>query len=330
MKKLNKKINPDRAIKVGAKKVHVARKFMYNQVERTHQKYMGNDGFYKPNLLEDRKKCPLCKNKNILFIFKKRGGTYFICKNCELIFLNPVFTDKNLIKYYKNLHDAQSKVTLKEKKFYSRIYLSGIQMINKFAKKKDYAFDIGCSNGLFLDLLKKHGWNNTHGQELNKKEAEVAKKNHKIFSEEISSMKDYGIYNLATLWDVIEHIKDGENFLKQIHKLLNKKGYLFIQTPNVKSLAASIMHEKCNVFDGLAHVNLYNFKNLDTLAKISGFKKICSQTILSEIPIINNFIHYQNPYFGNIKEKKILNILNEKKIHKSFLGYKTQALYQKQ
>ena len=41
MKKLNKKINPDRAIKVGAKKVHVARKFMYNQVERTHQKYMG-------------------------------------------------------------------------------------------------------------------------------------------------------------------------------------------------------------------------------------------------------------------------------------------------
>jgi|TARA_X000000950_G_C13890474_1_gene650645 transcription elongation factor Elf1/predicted SAM-dependent methyltransferase len=324
-----KKINPDRAIKVGAKKIHDNRKFMYDEVEKTHQKYLDKNGFYKLNLLEKRVKCPLCSSIKIFHIFNKRGGKYSICKNCDLVFLNPVFKNKELIKYYKNLHDAQSKVTLKEKKFYSKIYLSGIQIVNQYIKKKNFAFDIGCSNGLFLDLLKKNGWQNTHGQELNIKEAAIAKKNHKIFTAEINNIDQKSAYNLVTLWDVIEHIKNGKSFLGVVNRLLKKKGYLFIQTPNAQSLAAKIMHEKCNVFDGLAHVNLYDFKNLDLLCKQSGFKKIYSRTILSEIPIINNFLNFQNPYFGNVAGKTILNFLNEEDIHKNYLGYKTQALYQK-
>ena len=39
-----KKINPDRAIKVGAKKIHDNRKFMYDEVEKTHQKYLDKNG----------------------------------------------------------------------------------------------------------------------------------------------------------------------------------------------------------------------------------------------------------------------------------------------
>jgi hypothetical protein len=132
------------------------------------------------------------------------------------------------------------------------------------------------------------------------------------------------------MWDVIEHIKDGNKFLKKIKKKLNKGGLLFIQTPNISSLAARVMHEKCNVFDGIEHVNLYSFQTMKILAKKNGFEILNSESVISEIPIISNYLNYTDPYFGeNDYKDTILGLINEKKLHQNKLGYKMQVILKK-
>ena len=69
------------------------------------------------------------------------------------------------------------------------------------------------------------------------------------------------------MWDVFEHIKNPHSVLQTIRKKLNKSGLFFIQIPNVKALAPRILQEKCNMFDGMEHVNLYDPNTINLCAK---------------------------------------------------------------
>ena len=87
------------------------------------------------------------------------------------------------------------------------------------------------------------------------------------------------------------------------------------------------MQEKCNVFDGIEHVNLFNENNIYTIAKKNRFKVLSVESVISEIPIISNYLNNYHPYLGISKEKKILGILDDKILHKKYLGYKMQVVF---
>ena len=309
-----------------AKNLHLQRKFSYDAIELGHQKYMDRkNSMYKRKYLETRKKCPCCHSKNFRIIFKKRGSYYNICDNCNLVFLNPVFKDKELLKYYMDLHQSQAKIVKNEAPFYRKIFTKGLMSIQKFKKQKKI-IDIGCSSGFFLDIAAGHGWE-TYGIEYNN-EKKLADKNHVIFSQEIETLTNLK-FDVVTMWDVFEHIKDGNTCLKKIKKKLNKKGLVFIQTPNVFSIAARILQEKSNVFDGIEHVNLYNFENIKLIAKKNGFKILKNEAVIPEVAVTSNYLDYSNPYFGKSNyANTILNLANEKKILNKKLGYKMQIILQ--
>ena len=323
---MKNKNNINLVTKNDARKLHSGRKFMYLEVENTHKKYLSKNGEYHKKLLEKRN-CPLCSYSLKNYLFQKRGGHYVKCNSCGLVYLDPVFKDRELNIYYKNLHDAQSKVTKNESEFYRRIYLRGLKLIERF-KKNGSILDIGCSSGFFLDIAGENKWE-TFGIELNKKESKIAKKNHHVFEQDLKTLKNKK-FDVITMWDVIEHIKDGNKSMKQMRKRLNKNGLIFFQTPNVNSLAARVMQKKCNVFDGIEHVNLYDFDTMKMLARKNNFKILKFDSVISEIPVISNYLDFQDPYFGNSKYKSnVLGTINEKTLHKKLLGYKMQVVLRK-
>lgn len=321
-----KKNNFDLSLKIGAKKLHDSRKKFYRAANRYHNKFLNKNGMIKENYLENRL-CPLCKNKG-RFLFYKNGGTYKICDNCEMIYLDPCFKDFELVKYYKNMHNMQSTTIKNEEKFYKKIYNYGLSLIKKNIGdgQNKNILDIGCSSGLFLDLAKKNF--KTYGIELNKKEYKLVKKKHFVWNINYADLNDHTNlkFNIITMWDVIEHIKNIEKLMVNIKKFLKPEGFFFFQTPNSQSLASRILKEKCNLYDGIEHVNLFNFKNIELLAKKFGFKMILAESVISEIPVINNYINFRDIYHGkNIKQD--LEIINEKNIHRKKLGYKMQVLF---
>lgn len=312
------------------KKLYIIRKKSLDQMIEYRNSFLRihkvNSKKFRNNLTKTRS-CPVCKKKNNKKIFTKDGGTFVKCKKCEMIYLNPILKEKNLVKYYKNNTNIQAEAHTNSKKFYENIYQDGIQFIEKKIKlNKKNILDIGCSSGLFLDIAKKHGAN-TYGIELNSRECKIAKNKHQVFNTTIDKINFEKKFDLITMWDVFEHIPEPYSFFKNVKKKLNKNGLVFFQIPNSNSLAAKILQKECNVFDPIEHVNLYNIKSFQVLSKNLNIKILNIKSIISEIMVIKNYLEYNDPYFSeDFKKYKDTNFINEKNIHKNFLGYKLQII----
>lgn len=112
-----------------------------------------------------------------------------------------------------------------------------------------------------------------------------------------------------------------------MHKnYLSKDRLIFMQIQSCESLAARILRENCNVFDGVEHVNLYSESSIRKLSKACGFELINISDVISEEYPILNFINYEDPYTPKNKNTKLkkLNFFYKELILKEGLGYKKQ------
>lgn len=312
-----------------AKFLHTGRKFNYDRVKVYHQQFIDNSTSKFYSEYTKKRVCPVCSNNDFQPLFQKSGGTYVKCKSCTMILTNPVFKESALKKYYENLNTGQAEITAKESNFYREIYTLGLNIISQYVDSGKI-LDIGCSSGFFLDLARDRNWT-TAGIELGKIEADLCKnKGHQVFIKSVEKIKFKEKFDAITLWDVFEHIVNGKRYLNLLSKILSRNGVIFMQIPNSDSLAARIMGEKCNMFDGVEHVNLYNPATINLIAKSGGFKITHLSSVISEISVINNYLDYEDPYFGSsVYKNKILGIIGEKEIHANKLGYKLQIILKK-
>ncbi len=322
----NSNAQTDMALAIGAKKLHQGRQFMYEQGEKYNSQFIDPaTGLCKEKFIEKRN-CPVCDLNKYRDLFTRGGGRYVACQNCGMVYLNPVFTDKALENFYFNNITTQARVIANESDFYRRIYEKGLAAIEKFATAGKI-MDVGCSSGFFLDIAKARGWQ-TIGIELNKAEAEMAKSKHEVYNASIHTLSLNVKCDAISMWDVFEHMKDGNQTLRLLSsKYLNKGGFLFLQVPNARALAARMLQEKCKMFDGIEHVNLYDPKTIAKIAENNGFEVLHIETVISEIPIIANYLDYQDPYLGEADHQgKILDLIDEEMLHKNLLGYKMQVV----
>lgn len=242
-----------------------------------------------------------------------------------MVYLNPVFRDEELQKYYEQNNTVQASAHESENDFYTQIYKQGLTSIGKFVNQSS-VLDIGCSSGLFLDIARKSEWQ-TCGIELNKAEYKIAhERGHTVWNCSIESLPPNVKFDVITMWDVFEHIKNGPTFLAAIGQKLNANGVVFLQVPNVASLAARILWDKCNMFDGIEHVSLYSPETIKFLADRTGFEILSMTTVIDELKVTKNYMAYQDPYFGNFVESDDLGFLTHELVHKNLLGYKIQVI----
>lgn len=310
------------------KELHKKRSKMWDASIGNHDKYLDkNTGLFSTRYTEERN-CPVCDSSHDLKLFDKEGGTYVKCRDCMMIYLNPVFNDDALTDYYERNHTIQSEIVESDTdNFYVNIYNRGLESIIETTTDRASILDIGCSSGAFLDLAKKRGLQ-TYGLELNKAEYQIAKdKGHQVYNELLENVHYEEKLNAVSLWDVFEHIKDGEYYLNTIKKILSKNGIIFLQIPSSDALAAKILRERCNMFDGLEHVNLYGAETIRKLADKCHLEVVGMKTVISEIGVLNNYLNYEDPYLGNTTNKQYIpNIIDEAKLHKELLGYKLQVI----
>ena len=134
--------------------------------------------------------------------------------------------------------------------------------------------DFGCGTGNLIDLLKEtallaHGCelNNTYLDAMRKRGIDV----YSSFSE-----KNYGTYDVITLFHVLEHIQNPVETLDLIFKLLKKGGTLVIEIPHANDfLLKSLELESFKKFTFWSeHLVLYTRNSLEVLLKKFDFDRI--------------------------------------------------------
>lgn len=216
--------------------------------------------------------CPVCGSTKINAILVAKDYTVssetfsiWQCNNCLLRFTQDIPVQEEIGAYYKSeeyishsgtrkglvnqLYHIVRNFTLKQK----------LKLVNRESgKKAGSILDIGCGTGEFLNTMKEAKWQ-VNGLEPDPDAREFARKEYGIQvgpSEDISSLASDSA-DVISMWHVIEHVHELDNYLEEISRILKKDGLLLIAVPNYQSLDADHYDSQWAAYDVPRH--LYHF-----------------------------------------------------------------------
>lgn len=167
----------------------------------------------------------------------------------------------------------------------SKSFLDQIAKLLKKPPTEIHLLDVGCSSGAFLEAAVKLGFH-AEGVEPAKEAAATAqaaglKVCHGLMHE--AAYKD-GQFDAITLFEVIEHLKEPADLLRECHRILRPGGILLIGTGNAASwtfAAEGARWEYLSIAGHGGHVSFYNPRSLSALAQRSGFSvaAVCTRGV---------------------------------------------------
>tara|TARA_Y100000389_G_scaffold204942_1_gene261060 strand:- start:3202 stop:4431 length:1230 start_codon:yes stop_codon:yes gene_type:complete len=245
-----------------------------------------------------------CKNvkKNISTIFTytcrpKEEPDYKIknynrkivqCKECKHFFAVHKINTSTLYKknyshisHGKNLMIKFKKIiNLKDNSdnFYriNRI----LSFFKKLKNKRINLLDVGSGLGIFLYVLKKRVNWKLSGIEPDLNFYNFSKKDLslKIYNNTFNKKKFNEKFDIITLNKVIEHVKDPDQFLKEISKLLKKNGYVYIEVPDGVAARESKENKNREEFY-LDHLHIFSLRSLKNCLVKNKFNLLNIQSI---------------------------------------------------
>jgi SAM-dependent methyltransferase len=177
--------------------------------------------------------CPLCggPDKGRTFPFGTSWGgrtfEYFRCARCGSSFLDPVPTDEEFARMYdrSNYHDRYYE-TLSEEP--APTFLPELAPLLPPGGR---LLDFGCGNGAFLRTAVAAGFR-AEGVELEAKAREQAALNSGCEVLSIREARASGRrYDIVHLGDVLEHLPDPAQALRELEPLLAPAGLFFLEGP---------------------------------------------------------------------------------------------------
>ncbi len=213
--------------------------------------------------------CILCNSDKHKQLFIKNNARYVKCKNCGMIFQDPMPLPSKLNNYYKdgesywtdNRHTIVNNLEnlFKAGDFYIEIIKKHISI-----DKKTKVLDFGCGTATFLYRIKPFV-NEVRGIDLSEWSAMFAKDNFdiEVDTRKLEEITNYNAYfDFITMWQTLEHISSPVETIECLKQFLKPRGYLIIGVPNIKSFFAKVLGKYWSHFNADEHVLLFNTKTL--------------------------------------------------------------------
>lgn len=278
--------------------------------------------------------CPICNFNEALNLpkFNKKYGVV-CCKKCNSLYVNPTPSIESL-DYYYNKCKCNSNEFLgniinnhhSKNSFGSERKLAVLTLIKEKLKKKKKIniLEIGSHSGAFIKSL-----NDSLLRTKYKKMVDII--GIDIDSEAVNNpvSKDISLYHssaekflkitkkrfdIILHFELIEHLFDPFKFIRSIHKLMNNKGIMYFQTPNILGLDNVAL--PYNKFRPLAHgifppmhLNAFSTQNITSFVIRAGFKLKNIETPGNfDVDIVKHFAKKNNFYsmLKNFKDKQTL------------------------
>ena len=202
------------------------------------------------------------------------------CKKCGLIYTNPMTNEEDMNLYYSEISKerrAGGKYGDVENKIEFLISMSNkrLEKLENVYRKKGRLLDIGTGIGTFVGVAKERGWN-AEGLEFNRYDCEFAKNKFglDLLQEDFYDFSQDRVYDVVTLFEVIEHLSHPLKDLKKINKLVKDDGMLVLATPIVDSLHGKREGLNAANWYVVTHLSYFSFEVLNNYLHESGFEII--------------------------------------------------------
>ena len=134
--------------------------------------------------------------------------------------------------------------------------------------------DIGCGSGSLLDMLKNISLSQIGVEPCGPYLQSLTKRGYKIYSSASEAIEDNkGMIDYGFSIQVIEHVKNPIEFLKEIRKLIKPGGRLLISTPNRNDILMTLLKDKFyQFFYRTQHRWYFDEASLSKCAQSAGFR----------------------------------------------------------
>jgi 2-polyprenyl-3-methyl-5-hydroxy-6-metoxy-1,4-benzoquinol methylase len=196
------------------------------------------------------------------------------CKNCGLIYVNPrlalvaglvPYSVEQELKYFQSSRDVRSLA-----------YQALIgQLPFCLGKQATSLLDVGCGDGMLIEMARQAGIESA-GTEISKSLVDLVRERlgeHAIISTDLDELPQ-SQYDVITLINVIEHLKNPVEMLTTIARLLKPGGILLVHTINIGGLPAKAFGVHWHQIEPLSHFYYFNYRTLGKMLQKGGLEPV--------------------------------------------------------
>jgi 2-polyprenyl-3-methyl-5-hydroxy-6-metoxy-1,4-benzoquinol methylase len=232
--------------------------------------------------------CHICHTASD-YLLNKDSFDLYKCDSCKLVFVHPQPTAeflKNDLYSYESGYQANRVEDLAKRKEDKRAK-TVLDILTKL-KPGGRILDVGCANGQFMYWAKQRGFVSA-GVELNRRTAEVASSNgFEVFNGFLGEASfPENSFDAVFLGEIIEHVPNPREFVKNCSRLLRPGGLLAITTPNLNcfwSKSTFFLYQQFKTpWSSVTppyHLHQFSDSNLDLLMSQENFELVAKRFLL--------------------------------------------------
>ena len=189
---------------------------------------------------------------------------YRECHKCRLLFASQQPGTGDLLTAY---HDAAFDSAL-ESSFAARTYVGAL---GKFFRPGMDVLDVGCGDGTFLLECLRAGASSVRGIEPSPSAVDFAEPQvrDRIFIGGHENFDEAEQYDLITLFQTVEHIRDPQSFFRDMRKFGRPGGYIAVACHDYRSPVNRVLGAKSPIFD-IEHLQVYSKTSIGKAMEVAG------------------------------------------------------------
>ena len=201
-------------------------------------------------------------------------------RNCQLMFSSPQLDSRELNAAYRRLYYPASdgSVAVYENTPEEILRQTFDEAHAKFGTLAGKTLlDFGCGVGRLCRIAREYGIQTT-GIEPDACARQIAGKSGglKVYAnlDELRAAEPGAGFEIITIWDVIEHLREPWKELEELSALLQPGGWLLLSTPNADSLRAFLERERWDNVTNPTHFYYFTRRSLRSALARFGFSAI--------------------------------------------------------
>lgn len=234
--------------------------------------------------------CPICGSV-VARVLRAPDGQMRLrrCRRCGAVYWEDVWDAEQVRRHYDDYYEVSDEVTrdpLTEQRYHS--------LLDRFERERGRGrlLDLGCGAGQLITVAALRGWEVT-GLEvsasalacLNQLRAPDRSKVSIIQGDVLAARLSSRRFDIVTMIEVLEHLTAPLATLREVHRLLDNGGLLYLTTPNYNSLSRYLLGSRWRVIAG-EHRCLLNPRAIRRCLAEIGFRCLWLRTKNIDLPAI--------------------------------------------
>jgi len=223
----------------------------------------------------------------VRYEFAEHDKVILECSSCRLMVLHPMPSEDELHAVYNEDYFENEQLTAADP---SRVYGYVDYISERINKQKGYRgicevirgfllssrqrprlLDYGCGLGFFLDAAYECGFD-VEGVEFNRYALEYIRHRYRYAAHAPEEFRPREPYEVVTMFDVIEHLREPFEMLDTVHSLLESGGLFVVSTMDSTSVTSRLMGKNLEDFRRISeHLFFFDRSNLSSILGKHGF-----------------------------------------------------------